>query len=122
MRELLERRDRRALVPFGGPPGECRLSFHEDGILVERADPHVWLTEDFLHRLVATNRDNEWVSLTYGARDLCDPMSCCQSWRGVGRCYIGAILAIWGTNHHVHYRITAFRRGIWEARWAGHER
>jgi hypothetical protein len=117
MRGLLERR---SLTPFRAAPGECRLRFDDDGILIQRADPHVWLTEAFLARLTSSERHNQWVSLTWGARDLCDPSRCCQI-RGRRACYVGAILAIWGKNTHVHYRITAYNRGVWEAKWAGHE-
>lgn len=120
MRNLLERR---SLVPFNRPPGECQLSFRDDGIVIERADPHVWLTEDFLRRLTSSeHQHNQWVSLTWGARDLCDPAACCQVARERPHCYAGAILAIWGKNAHVMYRIGGYRRGgVWEARWA-HER
>lgn len=94
--------------------GECRLSFTADGaIIVQRADPHVWLEEDFLQRL-ANLDENPWVSLTYQSVDLCSPDLCCQRWRP-GRCFLGAILVIRGRNEHAVYRITGFRAGSWEA-------
>jgi hypothetical protein len=115
MRELLERRSR---VPFGRPAGECRLIFRDDGIFIERADRHVWLTDDFLARLTTSERHNQWVSLTWGARDLCDPTACCQTGRDRPHCYTGAILAVWGINGNIMYRIGGYSHGVWEARWS----
>jgi hypothetical protein len=97
------------------PPGQCLLRFDHDGILVERADEHVWLADEFLNKLVTTG--NPWVNLTWGARDTCVPSNyCCQVFRG-GRCYAGAVVAIWAKNGAVIYRIGGFTRGQWEA-WA----
>jgi hypothetical protein len=111
----------RALM--AGPPGECVLKFEDRAIIIERADPHVWLEDNFLRQLVARkNPDdrNPTVTLTYQPHDLCDPQSCCQGWLGREghSCFYGAVVTIWGRNEHVSYRIGQFRRGHWEARWA----
>lgn len=106
-------------------PGECRLSQRDGQIVIERADPQVWLEDEFLRRLVgpAQNR-NEWVSLTYQPHDLCRPQQCCQRFRegeaatsSAGwHCYYGGILSIRASNATVMYRIGGFLRGgFWEA-------
>ncbi len=110
-------------------PGECRLSRRDDQIFIERADPHVWLDDEFLRRLVGPAQNkNRWVSLAYQPHDLCQPQQCCQRFRDGGsatsssagwHCYYGAVLTIWGVNATVIYRIGGFLRGgFWEARFA----
>lgn len=101
------------------PPGECQLKFDDDGILIERADEHVWLEDTFLRRLVMAQqgRAAPAVTLAYQPHDLCEPLSCCQRQRA-GHCFYGAVVTIWGKNAHVSYRIGQFRRGHWEAEWA----
>jgi hypothetical protein len=107
-------------------PGECRLSWGEDGLVIERADPHVWLDDEFLRRLVGPeNNRNPWVSLTYEPHDLCQPQSCCQRFRDSGttssaagyHCYSGACLQIDAVDGTAAYRIGRFLRGgFWEAK------
>lgn len=97
------------------PPGECRLSQRDNQIIIERADPQVWLTDEFLQRLVGPESNNNWVNLTYHTYDVCQPQSCCQRFRG-GHCYFGGVVTISATNGSVIYRIGRFLRGgFWEA-------
>ncbi len=101
------------------PPGECRLSQRDGQIVIERADSHVWLDDEFLRRLVGPEQNrNKWVSLTYQPYDLCEPQRCCQRFRA-GHCYFGAIITIWAVNGTVIYRIGSYLRGgVWEAKFA----
>jgi hypothetical protein len=110
-------------------PGECRLSYRDGGLVIEHADPHVWLDDEFLRRLVSFEGSrNKRVSLVYQPHDLCQPQSCCQRFRDGSNatssaagwhCYYGAVVTIRGTNRTVIYRIGRFLRGgIWEAKFA----
>ena len=99
-------------------PGECRLSKRDGQLYIEHADPKVWLSDEFLRNLVGPGHINEWVSLTYQPRDLCQPARCCQRFRG-GHCYYGAIITIRGANETVMYRVGGYLRGgFWEAEHA----
>lgn len=99
------------------PPGECRLGWREKQLIVQRADPRVWLDDEFLRRLVGPEGDrSQWAGLAYQLHDFCEPATCCQRWRG-GHCYSGGILTIWAENATVVYQIGRYLRGgLWEAR------
>ena len=97
-------------------PGECRLSKRDGQLYIERADPKVWLEDEFLHQLVGPGHINEWVSLAYQEHDVCQPMRCCQRYRAERHCYYGALITIRGSNKTITYRIFGFLRGgFWEA-------
>jgi hypothetical protein len=97
-------------------PGECRLTEQDGQIMVARADPHVWMTDEFLRKLVGPESRNPWVTLTYQPHDLCRPEFCCQRFRDSYHCYSGAQVTISACNGVVTYRIGRFLRGgFWEA-------
>lgn len=99
-------------------PGECRLSQRDGQLFIERADPQVWLDDEFLRQLVGAGYRNQWVSLVYQPADLCQPLRCCQRFRN-GHCYYGAVVTIRATNKTVIYRVGGFLRGgFWEAEFA----
>ena len=99
-------------------PGECILKHHAGQLFIERADPRVWLTDDFLGALAGSGHRNQWVSLTLQPLNPCEPARCCQRFRP-GHCYFGALVQIRGVNRTVTYRIAGFLRGgFWEAKVA----
>jgi hypothetical protein len=113
--------ERRGLLDLyrSSAPGECRLRVKDGQLVIERADPHVWLDDTFLMGTVGKNKDNPWVDVMYQPNDLCDPTDCCQTWRG-GHCFKGAVITIRASNGTVIYRIGRFiRRGVWEAHRLG---
>jgi hypothetical protein len=84
-------------------------------LFIDRADRDVWLEDSFLYQVAGPNKSNPWVTVTYQAFDMCDPVMCCQRWRG-GHCFYGAILSIKAVNGTAIYNVgkpTAW--GRWEA-------
>lgn len=108
-------------------PGECIMSnrSHDDGgwdLIIDRADPHVWICDQLLRALHDDDDDSPWVRLKVNAslvRDpRCDVEDCCAQ-RDVGTCFMGAILTIKAHNLTVIYKVGHWvpEANVWEARW-----
>lgn len=84
---------------------------HDDGtsdLIIDRADPHVWISDQLLRSLYNDQDDSPWAHLRVDAtlvRDQrCDSVNCCDQ-QNTGTCFMGAVLTIKAHNRTVIYKI-----------------
>lgn len=105
---------------------------HNDGttdLIIDRADPQVWISDQLLRALHDEQEDNPWAYLRVDAtlkRDpRCDAVNCCLQ-EDHGTCFMGAVLTIKAQNRTVIYKIhqwveapsdTWAAHSMWAASW-----
>lgn len=117
--------------------GECQVTRIGDELWIDRADPHIWITPEFLYNLHPLNNlldvDNTFLSRFFpilGAdfpnpwfqleRNLHDHDDDCGARPGQ-LCYRGWLLRITASNRTVIYKIGSYlhlpENGVWQATW-----